>query len=273
MLSESQSVSSDTQSKLNELRQENDALRTELFRAQRLATVGQMMSIVAHEFNNILTPIISYAQLARKNPNLVDKAIDRASDGGARASDICRALLNLTRYPEQGSEEIHLATLVGETLQAMARKPERDCIELVVDVPDELRALAPRVDLQQVLLHLLINARNALIAKDGLRRLTLSARADGEQVVLSVADTGVGIDLDRVEAIFEPFRCFPLSDKDITSGQGIGLAFCREALRGMGGSIRVQSTPGQGARFDVSVPAADGVPSAYQSDADADQAD
>jgi signal transduction histidine kinase len=269
MLSESQSVSSDAQSRLNELREENDALRAELLRAQRLATVGQMMSIVAHEFNNILTPIISYAQLARKNPNMIDKAIDRVSDGGARASDICRALLNLTRYPEQGPEEIDLAGLVEETLQAMARKPERDCIDLSVDVPDTLKVHAPRVDLQQVLLHLLINARNALIAKDGLRRLSLTARPDGEQVVLSVADTGVGIELDRVETIFEPFRFYPHSDKDIISGQGIGLAFCRETLRSIGGSIRVQSTPGQGARFDVSVPAAEGVPSAYQSDANA----
>ncbi len=86
----------DKYKKVKELQAQVDALRGELRRAQRLAAVGTMTAMVAHEFNNILTPIINYAQLAKNNPKMVPKAIARASEGGLRATEICKAILYVT---------------------------------------------------------------------------------------------------------------------------------------------------------------------------------
>ncbi len=230
------------------------ALRAQLARAQRLATMGTMTAMVAHEFNNILTPIINYAQLAKVNPSLATKAIDRAADGGRRATSICNAILGMARDTTAEMAPVKLRELIDDTLCAMAREPQKDGIELVLDVPADFTLVARRVELQQVLLNLLINARSAVMGKPGgMRRIAITARREGDRAVLGVQDNGVGIPSENHQQIFEPFFTTK-AQADDDGGSGLGLAICKQIITDMGGDISVQSEPGDGAHFTLSIP-------------------
>ncbi|MFW6133843.1 MAG: sensor histidine kinase [Planctomycetota bacterium] len=240
------------QAELQRLRREVASLRGQLRHAQRLATVGTMTAMVAHEFNNILTPVINYARLARNNPALTDKAIERAAAGGEQAVTICRAILDMTRSGAAEPERVTLGEIVRESLAAMARDPQKDRIELAVDVPDHLELVARRAELQQVLLNLLINARQAVVDAPQPRRIEVIARAHDGEVEIRVADTGVGIDEDVVQRIFDPF--FTTRSDGADAGHGLGLTLCRDIVESCGGWIEVDSAPAAGTTFAVHLP-------------------
>ena len=248
--SETQVESSDARAA--ELQAEVEALRSELHRARRLAAMGTMTAMVAHEFRNILMPLVNYAQVARRSPELAEKAIDRVASGSRRATSICSALLGLTEEREQ-PEPVRLAELVRQTLEAMARPPERDGIALSVDVPEDLTLTTRRVELQHVLLNLLINARKALLRSGGDRRLEISAARSEGGVVVRVSDSGPGIAAEHVEHVFEPFYSVG-DDGDAERGYGLGLAVCREIVTSLGGEISVASRPGEGTAFTLCLP-------------------
>jgi signal transduction histidine kinase len=231
------------------LRTQVRKLREQLRRAQSIATLGTMTAMVAHEFNNILTPIVNYAQLARNNPSLQAKAVSQAADSGKRASAICDAILGMARPGAKETEEIHLQSFVEETLTAMARDPHKDAIDLSVSVPEDLVLVARRPELQQVLLNLLLNARHAVKARPGPRRIEIRAQADGRETAFSVRDNGVGIPSKNLTRIFEPF--FTTRPN---GGSGLGLAFCQQVVRSQGGRILVRSRPGAGTTFTVVLP-------------------
>lgn len=237
------------------LQAEVAALRRQLRHTQRLASVGTMAAMVAHEFNNILTPVISYAQLAGDNPALMKKAVAKAAAGGERASIICQAILGMTGTEPAAPEQVNIADLVAETLTAMARDPRCDQIELVIEAPADLAITARRVELQQVLLNLILNARTAVLAKSGRRHIEVSAQSFSNSVVICVSDTGVGIAPENLGRVFQPFFTTNTSPpNDHGRGSGLGLAICREIVSEMGGEIYVDSTPGRGTTFAVNLP-------------------
>ena len=241
---------------LERLRAENDSLRKQLQQAQRLAAVGTMTAMVAHEFNNILTPIISYAQLAQSNPAMTAKAITRAADGGQRASHICKAILGLSRANHTLIENVNIVDLVNETLSAMAREPRKDGIELSLNAPANLTIKTHRVELQQVLLNLIINARTAVMAKPAPRTIEIIVEDKGRNVEIHVADNGVGIPQENLQRIFEPFFTTKEKTESESGGNGLGLAICKDIVAAMKGDITVRSTPGQGTTFTILLPAA-----------------
>jgi len=234
---------------------EIEALRRQLRTAQRRATVGTMVAMVAHEFNNILTPMLNYAQQARQKPHLAAKAVEKAADGSERAAAICRALLGMTADAPPDPVSVRLVELVEQTLTAMARDPAKDGIDLRVQVPAELCLVTQPVELEQVLLNLLMNARTAVLTSDGPRRIEVGAAAAGDVVRLHVRDTGVGIDPSDLPRIFQPHFSTRRDDDDTPDGHGLGLAICRQIVEALGGRIDVQSAPGRGATFTVSLPA------------------
>lgn len=240
------------QEQLQRLNREVQSLRDQLKQAQRLATVGTMTAMVAHEFNNILTPIINYAQMARTNPALADKAIARAADGGRRATDICNAILGVVRQQDT-TTAVNIAQLIDDTLMAMARDPRKDGIDLTLDVPPDLTVTGRRVELQQVLLNLLINARWAVQQKGRNKTIAIDARKKASSVVILVRDTGVGIPPENLQRIFQPF--FSTKPADDSQGHGLGLTICRDILKSMGGDICVESQLGEGTTFSLRLPA------------------
>jgi signal transduction histidine kinase len=239
--------------KIESLQNEVQALRRQLAESQKLATVGTMTAMVAHEFNNILTPIVNYAQLAQRNPQMLDKAIHRAMDGGQRAACICNAILRMSREKPGTVESIRLRELIDETLQAMARDLSKDGIELVLDVEESLEFYGDRVGVQQTLLNLILNARQAILAKGGRGRIEISAAQENGWMRLSVRDNGTGIDEADSEQIFQPFYSTRAADSEC--GTGLGLAICRRFVHEAGGEIRFESTPGVGTNFLVDLPA------------------
>lgn len=239
---------------VDRLKAEVDALRLQLRSAQRLAAVGTMTAMVAHEFNNLLTPIISYAQMAQKNPALSAKAIARAADGGQRASHICKAIMGMAGGSGVPNEQITVAALVEETLTVMARDLGKDGIELVRQIPDDLSVQTRKVELQQVLLNLLLNARSAVLAKNSPRCMEIRARKVDAGVCIDVADNGDGIAPENLEKIFQPFFSTRKATDARGSGHGLGLATCKEILTALGGRIAVQSTPGEGSVFTITIP-------------------
>ena len=244
------------QEQLDRLRAENQALRAELVRAQELATMGTMAAMVAHEFNNILTPIISYAQLAQHNPAYAEKAIARAADGGHRASTICQAPLGLAADAPRAQEPVKLADLLRDTFDAMARDPHKDLIELVIRVPENLTLTTRRVELQHVLLNLILNARSAVLKRSGGRKLEISAQKRKNAVQIQVSDNGGGIPPELQSKIFDAFFTTKTDAGSGGRGFGLGLAFCGRVLASLNGKISVRSELGKGTTFTVALPAA-----------------
>ncbi len=253
MTATSEKTNTDSQNtQAAKLQAEVKALREELRRARRLATMGTMTAMVAHEFRNILTPMVNCAQLARRNPELAEKAMNRVANGSQRATSICSALLGLTDDREE-PQRVRLADVVSEALAAMARPPERDQIELYLDIPEDLDLTVRRAELEHVLLNLLINARKALLGKPADRRIELAARREGDEVIISVTDNGPGIDQQDLERIFQPF-CSNDAAAEADSGYGLGLAVCRELAASLGGEIYASSAPGRQTHFVLRVP-------------------
>jgi signal transduction histidine kinase len=114
--------------------------------------------------------------------------------------------------------------------------------------------LTRRVELQQVLLNLMLNARAAVLAREGARRIEISARGFDDAVVIAVSDTGIGIKTEDLERVFQPFFTTKAGGNGGCEGNGLGLTVCREIVQEMGGQISVQSAPGAGATFTVYLP-------------------
>ena len=234
-------------------------VRGGLSHSHRLATLGTIASIIAHEYNNILTPMISYAQLSLAKPDdheLMKKAVEKALLGAERAAHISASLLGFAREADQN----HAATLrsvIDEAVGCLARDPKKDGIELKVDVPEVLVAISP-LNLQQVLLNLFLNARQAMRRTGGA--LSITARVEGSLVHITVADTGPGIPPEVKDRLFEPFVTHrPDTNPGDRKGTGLGLSICRDLIREAGGSISVESKPGKGAAFQITLPKADDI--------------
>jgi signal transduction histidine kinase len=241
----------------NQLKAQLAQVREGLTHSHRLATLGTIASIIAHEYNNILTPVISYAQLALAKPDdapLMRKAVERALAGAERAAHISSSLLGFAREADQ-AHAAPLPATVDAAIACLARDPRKDGIELVVDVPDVQVSIAP-LNLEQVLVNLLLNARQAMKPRGG--SITIRGRVEADLVKIDVSDTGPGIPPQIHGRLFEPFVTMRnASGGGEPKGTGLGLSICRDLISAVGGSIEVESQPGQGATFHITLPKAD----------------
>ncbi|MEX0744872.1 MAG: HAMP domain-containing sensor histidine kinase [Phycisphaeraceae bacterium] len=232
-------------------------VREGLSQSHRLATLGTIATIIAHEYNNILTPMISYAQLALANPEdaaLAQKALEKALGGAERAAHISTSLLGFAR-DEPGQTQASLPQVVKESLACLGREPKRDGITLTLDVPEVTVAMNP-MELQQVLLNLLLNARKAMRRGGSLK---IAAKVNDDHVELHVADTGPGIPALIRDRLFEPFVTHEVNgapEPGDQKGTGLGLCICRDLLTRADGAIDVTSEPGRGATFHLRLPLA-----------------
>jgi len=225
----------------------------------RLINLGTVSATVVHEFNNLLTPIVSYTQLALAHPDdaeLRDKALRRVHDAGQRAARACESLLGFTRAAEpDAAAEADLAATVDEALACLGRDLAKDGIDLRVALPDA-RVAMPAIRLQQVLVNLLLNARKAIGKRGG--RIRIAGRVDGpDRVTLTVADSGPGIPPAIRDRLFEPFVTHAIGDDaDTQPGSGLGLALCRQLVLEAGGRIEAHCRPAEGATFELTLPLA-----------------
>ena len=246
---------------LRHAQEELSLLREQIMQSQRLATIGTIAAVIAHEFNNILTPVISYSQFALTSANsdkpdaeLIKKALTKSFAGATKAGRICTSMLGLARG-ESEHGDVSIQNLVEETLLVLARDPQKDGIALRVQVQPDLNVRGDAVQLEQVLLNLLINARQAMNSKSG--SITIKAVDVPEQnhIRLSVIDTGPGIAPKHLDKIFDPFFTTKGTAKRGESrGTGLGLAICREIIEAHAGRIDVKSELGKGTTFELLLP-------------------
>lgn len=232
---------------------EERALRAQAAISSQLATLGEMAGGIAHELNRPLAVMVmaahnALAALAEGDPDpeQLRLRLERISEQGVRANRIIHHLQALSRPENEPQEAVSLANALegAMTLAGGALRQAHVVVEesLPPDLPD---VLGQPVGIEQVLVNLFTNARDALTARPpDARRLRLTAQADAEHVVLDVADTGPGIPEAVLSRIFEPF----FTTKGAGQGTGLGLSICHAAMREMGGSITARNTP-EGALF------------------------
>jgi signal transduction histidine kinase len=232
---------------------ETEALRQQLLQAQRLSSVGELASSVAHEFNNILTTIINYAKLGLRgqDPASRDQAFERILRGGQRAATIVNTMLGFARNSSTQREQTDIVALVEEVLVLTEKDLNKHRIQ--VDKRFHGRPVATIVpgQIEQILVNLVLNARQAM-PKGG--RLKLEVRDDGDVVEIKIADTGVGIPPENMRQIFEPFFTTKHPDEYGRGGTGLGLSVCRQIIEQHHGRIRVESVVGKGSTFTVKLP-------------------
>jgi C4-dicarboxylate-specific signal transduction histidine kinase len=231
-------------------------VRAGLMHSHRLATLGTIASIIAHEYNNILTPVISYGQLALASPEdqeLMKKAVQKAVSGAERAASISNSLLGFAREADQ-EHVADIQEVVRDTIMCLGRDPKKDGVDLVVDVP-EVKVSIPPVNLQQVLMNLVLNAMQAMKGR-GRGSITITGRVDGAAVRVDVTDTGPGIPGEVSERLFEPFVTHSHANNPTRKGTGLGLWICRDLIQSIGGEIEVESVQGKGTTFHLTLPVA-----------------
>jgi signal transduction histidine kinase len=246
---------------LASMAQQLEYLKEQLTESQRLATIGTIAAVIAHEFNNLLTPIVSYSQFALQSAqsetpdmDLVRKALSKSFQSSSKAGRICSSMLGLARG-ESTFGQFSVQKLVDETLAVMARDPQKDGIALRVQVQPDLSISGDAVQLEQVLLNLLINARQAMLGKGG--SITIKAqRLDNNDIRIQVIDTGPGIPEKLLPKIFQPFfTTKATARKGEAKGTGLGLAICKEIVEHHKGRIDVESEVGKGTTFSIVLPA------------------
>lgn len=247
--------------KVDELQHRVRELEVELERAHRLATLGTIAGSIAHEFNNILTPVMSYAQLAlqsRGDHELVTRALQRAVDGTEKVAEIASAMLGFVRDDTE-CIVTDLALIAREAASCMGRDPAKDGIDLVIDIPKAIKVCIRPVALHQVILNIVLNAVEAIRPSCGkvVIQATIEPSADQnndqKRVRITIADTGRGMAADQLQRIFSPFVTLR-SPTSTRRGTGLGLAICRRLIEEAGGTIEVASQPGIGTTFTIVLP-------------------
>jgi signal transduction histidine kinase len=215
-----------------------------------------LVSTTTHEFNNVLTTIINYAKLGLRHQDQAtrDKSLHKILAAGERAARITHGVLGMARNRADRFTPTDLRAIVEETLFLL----EREMSKYRISVDRELAPVPPVMaignQIQQVLLNLLINARQAM--DQGGRLLVRLAPSSGQAAVdLTVRDSGRGIPAEQLPRIFDPF--FSTKDGPDASGKGgtgLGLSACRQIVESHQGKIRVESTMGRGTAFTIRLP-------------------
>jgi signal transduction histidine kinase len=243
--------------RLAEQEKENSALRSQNTQLQVLATLGSATSMIAHEINNLLTPLATYAALAVQHPDdkaLADKVLDKTARNCRRAAKIMESMLSMANGQKQQWEQVDVNALVDEVFVCLCRDFSKDGIAVDVDVPEGLSLRCVPVQIQQVLMNLILNARDAMLPGGGT--LCVTGRRDDQEVEIAVSDTGCGIAPADLERIFDAFFSTKGDGKQpaCDSGAGVGLAFCRRIVDAHKGRINVDSEIGRGTVFRIALP-------------------
>jgi len=240
---------------------ERKELEKQFLRAQRMESVGSLAGGIAHDLNNILSPITMSTELledAMTNER-ERKLLKRIEDGARRAADLVQQLLSFSRGLDSSRKSVKMNDLI-EDLKGLIEDTVTDDIDLQIEVEPELPDVrANPVQIQQVVLNLCVNARDAIEGAGTLairvfqetREHTPHEVPPGNFVVIEVQDSGIGIPDNMREQIFEPF----VSTKEESRGTGLGLSTTLSIVRNHGGFIELESELNKGSCFSVFFPA------------------
>lgn len=246
---------------------ERERLESQLRQSQKMQAIGQLTGGIAHDFNNILTGVMGYIVMAQERTAIIrdaqtEKYLARAQRAVQRARDLIQQMLTFSRGQRGAPRALDLAPLVRESVKLLESSLP-STIEIHTAFADNLpQVRLDPVQLEQVLMNLCINARDAM---EGYGVIDISLRShdcpdcicascrkafQGRHVVLTVTDSGAGISPENFDRIFEPF----FTTKEIGKGSGMGLAMVHGIVHEHGGHLLVESRPGEGTRFHVVLP-------------------
>ncbi|WP_228533230.1 two-component system sensor histidine kinase NtrB [Pseudomonas sp. UFMG81] len=237
-----------------------DAMRAQLFQAQKLEALGQLSGGLAHDFNNLLTIILSSARLAltSQDPERIRRMLEHIVDAGQRGTQLTQQLLSFARH-----RQLNVARIAPVDVVASTRSLMEHALPQGIELVEQLQANLPAIEvdagqLQMVLLNLMFNARDAI---EGQGRISLVIECmqlvgeieglQGRFVRFDVQDDGQGIDPQVMPRIFEPF----FTTKPFGKGTGLGLSQAYGFARQSNGAIRVASASGKGTCISLYLPA------------------
>ena len=246
--------------------EEKQQLQEQLFQARKLEALGTLAGGVAHDFNNMLSAIMGFTELATDEVlkgTVVRHDLEEVLKACRRAKTLVQQILTFSRPHQQTPEPIQLQPVVEEVLTFLqASLPETIELRRHIDKTAGPVGISP-TQLQQVLANLCANATQALKERSGVLEVSLQqievedvlARTQnnlkpGPYIQLTVSDTGCGMTSAVQERIFEPF----FTTRPVGEGNGLGLAIVHGIVTGHGGGITVESTPGKGTTFHVYLP-------------------
>ncbi len=252
----------------------HDPVARELMELQRLSVLGILAGSLCHELNNTLTPILSFAKLGlrKDDPEFHQRAFERIVEAAQNASAITRGALGLARPDRGRPRATDLAQLVEDALRLTRKDLTRDRIAVEFHPDQRPHARLVPVQIQQVLLNILINARQAIAGRGGRVDIAVgltdpspsTAQRDNTKKIernhsyayVRIADDGPGIPTEVLAHIFEPFYTTNAGpDRDGQGGTGLGLALCRRIIEQHRGRLRVESRPRYGTAFTLFLPA------------------
>jgi len=233
-------------------------IQAQVIQASKLATLGEMATSVAHELNQPLNVIRMAAGNTRRkvrkgNANLeyLDQKLERIEDQTARAAAIINHMRMFGRKAEEKPEKIDPRDVISNAIDLMGEQLRLSGIEIEMDFPEACsRVSGHTIQMEQVVLNLLTNARDAMVDNEGETRITLRVFEDEAGVHITSQDTGGGIPEGVIPRIFEPFY----TTKEMGKGTGLGLSVSYGIIRDMGGSITAANVD-DGALFTITLPA------------------
>ena len=238
------------------LQQQVKILKQQLAQAQRLTALGELVSTTTHEFNNVLMTIINYAKLGmrHKDNRTREKAFEKILAAGDRAAKITNTVLGMARNRSAGQEPTDLTRLVENTLVLLEREMNKYRIRVETSFQPIPPAYVDGNQIQQVLLNLLINSRQAM-PRGGRLLIKLVDDTENEMIDLVIRDYGCGIPPEKLPRIFDSFFTTKSGpDASGKGGTGLGLSMCRDIIEAHHGRIRVDSTVGKGTAFTLKLP-------------------
>jgi signal transduction histidine kinase len=239
-------------------RTESDAakvsLAEQLRHADRLATIGQLAAGVAHELNEPLGNIMGFAQLLQKHeglPGAAHRDAEQIVQAALHGREVVKKLLLFARQSDAQRVPLDLCALIRESLYFFEARCRKSGIDVRLQLAEQpLFIVAVRTEITQVLVNLAVNAIQAM-PSGGV--IGVHARAVEHSVLLTVEDTGVGMNEETRGRLFTPF----FTTKDVGEGTGLGLSVVLGIVNAHGGEVHVDSEPGRGSRFEIRLPAAD----------------
>jgi two-component system NtrC family sensor kinase len=251
-----------------EIRRQREALH----QSEKMAAVGSLLAGVAHELNNPLSIVIGNAQMLAEAAATVSPEVDaraqRVQAAAERCGRIVRSFLAMARQREHQQRSVAPRELIDGPLELLAYGLRAAGVEIVLDIPDGLPPLICDPDqMQQVVMNLVTNARQALEGQPAPRRVRIAARREDEWMLLEIADNGPGIAESIRSRVFDPF----FTTKPTGAGSGIGLRLSRGIVEAHGGTLSLAPADDSGARFLIRLPLGKGSAPASASAADAVQ--
>jgi len=237
--------------------EENNLLRRELSHLSRTAVMGELTASLTHQLNQPIAAILMNAEeiqrmLETAEPDLENlrAAVGDIIQDDLRATETIKGLRSFFRKSEVEKNPLYLREVVTDVVRMVRSDSLLRNVSLAFEAPAaRMRVAGDRIQLQQVVINLVLNAFDAVSEKEDLREVSISMRADKDEVGVAVRDSGNGIDPVAIAHIFEPF--FTTKPK----GMGMGLAIARSIVKAHGGEISARRNPDRGSTFEIVLPA------------------